>query len=232
MSILKDFFPDSWGALQDEFSKPYMVQLTAFLQQEWRAKNIFPPKKDIFSAYKLTPYEQVNVLILGQDPYHGLGQAHGLSFSVRPGIRIPPSLRNMFKELQSDMGIEMPEHGNLVYWASQGVMMLNTILTVREKSPASHQNKGWEKFTDATIQALSDRHRSVVFVLWGGKAKKKAKLIDATKHLIITGVHPSPLSAYNGFFGSKPYSTINKHLVKWGKQPIDWQLPRDQLTLF
>lgn len=232
MSFLQNMFPDTWSILQTEFSQPYMSQLEGFLQQEWNNHTIFPPQQDIFSAYALVPYQQVRVLILGQDPYHGPGQAHGLSFSVKPGVPVPPSLRNMFTELHSDMGISPSAQGHLIHWALQGVMMLNSILTVREKSPASHQKKGWEHFTDETIRVLNQREKPLVFVLWGGKAKKKAKLIDTEKHHVITGVHPSPLSAYNGFFGSRPFSQINEKLVEWGYLPIDWEIPQEQLALF
>ncbi|MDN6691947.1 MAG: uracil-DNA glycosylase, partial [Enterococcus sp.] len=179
----------------------------------------------IFEALELTPYDQVKVVILGQDPYHGADQAHGLSFSVQPGVKIPPSLRNIYQELQSDLGIPPVQHGNLVRWAEQGVLMLNTVLTVREGQAYSHRGKGWEQLTDAIIERLNEREKPIVFILWGKPAQEKIKMIDTTKHAIVKSVHPSPLSAHRGFFGSKPFSKANQFLEGWGEQPIDWQLP-------
>ncbi|MCA9657067.1 MAG: uracil-DNA glycosylase [Myxococcales bacterium] len=217
--------PESWrDAVGDELEKPYFAALEAFLAEERAHDKVFPPEDEVFTALKLTPFDDVKVVILGQDPYHDDGQAHGLSFSVKPGIKTPPSLVNMYKELESDLGFPRPNHGNLTRWAEQGVLMLNAVLTVRAHKPNSHKSKGWEKFTTAVIKALSHREKPMIFVLWGGFAKKKAKLID-DHHVILIGTHPSPLSARNGFFGSKPYSTINRHLEELGQAPIDWRLP-------
>ena len=217
--------PQSWrNAVGDELSKPYFKELDAFLAEERASGQVFPPEEEVFTALELTPFDAVKVVILGQDPYHDDGQAHGLSFSVKPGIKTPPSLVNMYKELESDLGLPRPSHGNLVRWAEQGVLMINAVLTVRAHEPNSHKSKGWEKFTTAVIKALSRREAPMVFVLWGGFAKKKAKLV-ADHHVVILGTHPSPLSARNGFFGSKPFSTINGHLQELGLEPIDWRLP-------
>lgn len=217
--------PESWQAVVgDELRKPYFRTLESFLAGERAAHQIFPPEDEVFTALELTPFDAVKVVILGQDPYHDDGQAHGLSFSVKPGIKVPPSLVNMYKELEADLGITPPRHGFLVRWAEQGVLMLNAVLTVRAHTPNSHKAKGWEKFTDAVISALSRRAEPMVFVLWGGYAQKKKKLI-AGHHVIHEGAHPSPLSARNGFFGSKPFSTINHHLERLGLTPIDWRLP-------
>jgi uracil-DNA glycosylase len=217
--------PQSWrSAVGDELSKPYFKELDAFLAEERASGQVFPPEDEVFTALELTPFDAVKVVILGQDPYHDDGQAHGLSFSVKPGIKTPPSLVNMYKELESDLGLPRPSHGNLVRWAEQGVLMINAVLTVRAHKPNSHKSKGWEKFTTAVIKALSQREAPMIFVLWGGYAKKKAKLV-ADHHVVILGTHPSPLSARNGFFGSKPFSTINGHLQELGLEPIDWRLP-------
>ena len=217
--------PQSWrNAVGDELSKPYFKELDAFLAEERASGQVFPPEEEVFTALELTPFDAVKVVILGQDPYHDDGQAHGLSFSVKPGIKTPPSLVNMYKELESDLGLPRPSHGNLVRWAEQGVLMINAVLTVRAHEPNSHKSKGWEKFTTAVIKALSRREAPMVFVLWGGFAKKKAKLV-ADHHVVILGTHPSPLSARNGFFGSKPFSTINGRLQELGLEPIDWRLP-------
>jgi uracil-DNA glycosylase len=222
---LTSHVPPGWRTiLKHEFEQPYWPKLAEFVAQERQAETIYPPEDDVFNALVLTPYEQVKVFLLGQDPYHGPGQAHGLCFSVRPGVPPPPSLVNMFKELQSDLGIRPPGHGYLVDWAKQGMLMLNAVLTVRESQPNSHKGRGWERFTDAVIGAVSAKPDPVVFVLWGAYAQKKAALIDAARHTIIQSAHPSPLSARNGFFGSKPYSTINAALEASGKQPIDWRL--------
>jgi len=223
---LRDLLPESWRPiLAEEFEKPYMVDLQNFLDAEYANQTVYPPIKEVFTAFSLTSYQGVRVLVFGQDPYHGPGEAHGLSFSVKPGIRVPPSLRNMYKELGTDLGHSKPNNGYLVPWAEQGVMMLNAVLTVRHKSPNSHQKHGWEKFTDAVIKKISARPEPLVFILWGGKAKKKLKLVDATRHHVITGAHPSPLSARYGFFGSKPYSKVNEKLAEWGKPEINWQIP-------
>ena len=218
--------PGPWQALVgDELQKPYFRALQAFVAGERAAHQVFPPEDEVFTAFELCPPDQVKVLLLGQDPYHDDGQAHGLCFSVKPGVKPPPSLVNMYKELKDDVGCAPPRHGSLVRWAEQGVLMLNAVLTVRAHEPNSHKDKGWEKFTDAVIKAVSGGPRRVVFVLWGGYAKKKAKLIDGGRHVIVEGAHPSPLSARSGFFGSRPFSTINGHLEALGHEPIDWCLP-------
>lgn len=216
---------DTWVTkLSAELDKPYMLKLLDFIERERAEHQVFPERNEVFSAFSLTPFENVKVLILGQDPYHDDGQAHGLSFSVKPGIKIPPSLRNIYKELKSDVGIDAPAHGYLGKWAEQGVMMLNAVLTVRAHKPNSHKNQGWEQFTDAVIRTLSAERDHVVFVLWGKYAQKKAKLIDKRKHTVLKGIHPSPLSARNGFFGSKPFSSINRALRKANQSQIDWRL--------
>lgn len=218
--------PASWQTvLADELKKPYFQQLQQFVDEERRNHTVFPPENDVFNALKLTPYEQVNVMILGQDPYHDDNQAHGLAFSVRPGIKPPPSLVNIYKELRSDVGFHIPNNGYLVPWTQQGVLLLNAVLTVRAHQPASHKAKGWETFTDAILRKVSEKDSPVVFVLWGAYAQKKLSLIDTTRHTVVQSVHPSPLSARNGFFGSKPFSQINSALQAAGKPPIDWQLP-------
>ena len=223
---MKPWSQYSWQRLlADEFEKEYFQDLFKFIDQEYEAGNVFPPKELIFSAFEHTPYEQVKVVILGQDPYHGAGQSHGLAFSVQIGVKIPPSLRNMYKELANDLAIESASHGNLTSWADQGVLLLNTVLTVREGEANSHQKKGWERFTDRVIEVLNEREDPIVFVLWGKPAQQKATMIDTTKHIIIQSFHPSPLSASRGFFGSKPFSKVNEALISLGKQPIDWQIP-------
>lgn len=216
----------SWKAvLEQEFSKPYMNELRAFLKHEQTHYQVFPPNKLIFNAFEHTPFDQVKVVILGQDPYHNIGQAHGLSFSVQPDVAIPPSLRNMYIELSTDIdGFKAPHHGTLTKWADQGVLLLNAVLTVRAHTAASHQKRGWEIFTDTVIKELSQKRENIVFILWGNYAKQKTKLIDSFKHLIITSAHPSPLSAHNGFFGSKPFSKTNQYLIDHNKTPIDWSL--------
>lgn len=216
----------SWKEiLEPEFSKPYMNELRSFLKTEQTQYQVFPPNKFIFNAFEHTPFHEVKAVILGQDPYHNIGQAHGLSFSVQPGVAIPPSLRNMYIELSTDIpGFRIPTHGTLTKWADQGVLLLNAVLTVRAHMAASHQRKGWETFTDTVIKELALRREGIVFILWGNYAKQKAKLIDSSKHLIITSAHPSPLSAHNGFFGSKPFSKTNNYLMEQGKTPIDWQI--------
>lgn len=216
----------SWKeALQQEFGKEYFAQLVNFLKQEKAAGNIiYPPGPRIFDAFQLTPLDEVKVVILGQDPYHGPGQAMGLCFSVPDGITLPPSLINIFKELERDLGIKAPVCGDLTKWARQGVFLLNAILTVRKASAASHQNRGWEQFTDAVIRTISDAKENVVFILWGNYAGSKQKLIDTSKHFIVKSPHPSPLSAHSGFFGSRPFSKTNEYLQSKGMKPIDWSL--------
>jgi uracil-DNA glycosylase len=215
----------SWkAALALEFEKPYFKALLAFVKQE-RAKGVvYPPSGSVFTAFNVTPLNAVHVLILGQDPYHRPNQAHGLSFSVLPGTLAPPSLQNIYKELQDDLGIPIPTHGYLIKWAQQGIFLLNSVLTVRAHEPGSHQGQGWEKFTDFVIQLLSDRSQPMVFVLWGKYARDKVSLIDTQKHVIIESAHPSPMSAHNGFFGSKPFSKVNAALEKFGSKPIDWKI--------
>ena len=208
--------------LTKEMQKDYFVQLEAFLEEEYNNKTIYPPKENIFRALELTPLDEVKVLILGQDPYHEKGQANGLSFSVNRGIKIPPSLVNIYEELNNDIGMNIPNHGDLSSWASQGVLLLNNVLTVREGKADSHKNKGWEEFTLNIIKALNESETPVVFILWGSKAAKKKEFITNPNHQIITGVHPSPLSAYRGFFGSKPFSQTNNFLVKNNMNPINW----------
>ncbi len=221
--------PDSWQAvLGDETEQLYFKRLQEFVEAERAAHQVFPPADDVFAALRLTPYERVRVLILGQDPYHDDNQAHGLAFSVRPGIKPPPSLVNMFKELHDDVGARIPDNGYLVPWAAQGVLLLNAVLTVRAHEPNSHKGWGWETFTDAVICAVNIKDSPVVFVLWGGYAQKKLALIDAARHTVIQSAHPSPLSARNGFFGSRPFSAINAALTARGALPIDWQIPNGQ----
>jgi uracil-DNA glycosylase len=217
---------DSWKQrLNNEFSKPYFNNIVQFLKQAKTAgKTIYPAGKNIFNAFALTPFNNVKVVILGQDPYHNPGQAHGLSFSVPIGISAPPSLVNIFKEQQEDLGITIGNHGCLEKWASQGVLMLNAALTVEANSPMSHSKIGWHEFTDAVIKTISDEKESVVFMLWGSFAKSKLELIDKNKHLVLTAAHPSPLSAYNGFFGCKHFSKANTWLQNKGIKPIDWAL--------
>ncbi len=218
--------PDSWLRLVgDELHKPYFAKLEQFVDAERKAYTVFPPEQDVFNALKYTPYERVNVLLLGQDPYHDDNQAHGLCFSVRPGVKPPPSLTNMFKELRDDVGFRIPNNGYLVPWAEQGMLMLNAVLTVRAHTPNSHKNHGWETFTDAIIKQVNEKDSPVVFVLWGGYAQKKMALIDTTRHTVVQSAHPSPLSARSGFFGSRPFSRINQALKEAGKPEIDWQLP-------
>ncbi len=220
----KDLPADWQTQLANEFEKPYFQKLEQFVDAERQRHSVFPPEPDVFSALRLTPYEEIKVLLLGQDPYHDDNQAHGLCFSVRPGIKPPPSLVNMYKELHSDVGFRIPNNGYLVPWAEQGILMLNAVLTVQAHAANSHKNKGWETFTDAIISLVNRREKPVVFVLWGGYAQKKIGLIDQSRHPVIQSVHPSPLSARNGFFGSKPFSAINAALQANGQSPINWQL--------
>ncbi len=217
--------PVSWhSVLAEEFDKPYFRQLEDFLAEERQTQTIYPPETDVFSAFELTPYDEVRVLLLGQDPYHDRNQAHGLCFSVKPGIKPPRSLMNIYKELKDDIDLDIPESGYLVNWAKQGILMLNAVLTVRSHEANSHKNRGWETFTDAVISKVNHKSHPVIFVLWGGYAQKKLKLIDTTKHIVIQSAHPSPLSARNGFFGSKPFSAINSVLFKHNQPEIDWKI--------
>ncbi|NLV54193.1 MAG: uracil-DNA glycosylase [Acidimicrobiales bacterium] len=211
--------------LREQLHRPYFADLRRFVDDERRHHRVYPPADEVFAALHLTPYAAVKVLILGQDPYHGPGQAHGLCFSVRPGVTIPPSLANIHAELRDDLGIEPPGHGCLEAWARQGVLLLNATLTVRAHQAASHQGKGWETFTDAVIEAVAAKPERVVFILWGASARRKRGLIDAARHTIIESPHPSPLSAHRGFFGSRPFSRANEALVAAGREPVDWSLP-------
>lgn len=220
------FFKNSWdNQLEEEMAKPYFIDMLNFLDGEYSTKNIYPPRNKIFNALKTTPFGNVKVVILGQDPYHGYGQAHGLCFSVNKGVALPPSLKNIYKEMESDLGIVQPDHGFLQSWANQGVLMLNTVLTVEESKPNSHAKIGWQTYTDKIIKIVNSQEQPIVFLLWGRNAINKAKFIDQNKHLVLTSVHPSPLSAYGGFFGCKHFSKCNEFLVKNGIEPINWQLP-------
>ena len=216
----------SWQAvIGDELKKPYMQLLRDFLKQEKAmGKTIFPPSPLIFNAFNHTPFDKVRVIIIGQDPYHGMGQAHGLSFSVPNGVALPPSLLNIFKEIESDLGIKMSKNGDLTAWANQGVLLLNATLTVEMANAGSHQNRGWEAFTDAAIAALNQHREGLVFVLWGSYAQRKGAMIDSKKHLVLQSPHPSPLSAHRGFFGNHQFSTINNYLKQHGQVPINWQI--------
>jgi uracil-DNA glycosylase len=214
---------ESWKQqLQDEFDKPYFKQLTDFVRSEYASQTVYPPAKLIFNAFNQCPFDRVKVVILGQDPYHGPGQAHGLCFSVNNGVEFPPSLRNIFKEIHDDTGAPVPASGNLERWAKQGVLLLNATLTVRAHIAGSHQKKGWEQFTDSVIHLVADRLENVVFILWGNYAISKGEFIDPGKHLILKSVHPSPLSASRGFFGNKQFSATNKYLLEHGKEQIIW----------
>ena len=223
MGSMKDRLPADWKkVLKDVLDSPGFAELEAFVARERREHTVYPSEEDLFSAFRLTPYEDVKVLLLGQDPYHGPGQAHGLAFSVKPGVPLPPSLVNIFKELESDLGLPRPTSGSLVPWAEQGVLLLNAVLTVRQGEPNSHEGQGWEQFTDSVIRAVSAKPEPVVFLLWGNYARKKRKLIDAQRHEVIESPHPSPLSASGGFFGSRQFSRINDALMLRGQPPIDW----------
>lgn len=217
---------ESWKeVLKNEFSQPYFQALKSFLKNEKEeGMTIYPPGKYIFNAFDSTPFDQVKVVILGQDPYHGPGQAHGLSFSVPTGITQPPSLKNIFKELQEDVGFSMPSHGFLQSWADQGVLLLNSLLTVRARKAGSHKGKGWETFTDAAISAINKHREGIIFFLWGNYAKQKGQYINQEKHYVLTASHPSPFSAHNGFFGCKHFSRANELLIQQGKEPINWQI--------
>ncbi len=224
MKVMVNFY-NKWDELiSGEFEKDYYLKLREFLIEEYKTKTIYPDKHDIFNALKFTSYDDVKVVIIGQDPYHGPNQAHGLSFSVQPKVQIPPSLLNMYKELKADLGCFIPNNGYLVPWAEQGVLLLNAVLTVREGQANSHRNKGWEKFTDKVIQLLNEREEPIIFLLWGNNAKEKGELITNKHHFILTTVHPSPLSASRGFFGCRHFSKTNEILRDLGKEPIDWQI--------
>ncbi|MBR1739517.1 MAG: uracil-DNA glycosylase [Ruminococcus sp.] len=219
---------NSWdGLLAEEFRKDYYLSLREFLKREYARNTVYPDMYDIFNALRYTPYEQVKAVIIGQDPYHGPGQAHGLCFSVRKGVQMPPSLINIFKELNADLGIPMPASGELTGWAKQGVLLLNTVLTVRAGAANSHRGKGWEQLTDAVIMKLDQRQEPIAFILWGANARQKAQLITNPAHAIFTAAHPSPLSAYNGFFGCRHFSGVNGFLAKNGIEPIDWSKTED-----
>jgi len=220
MMIENDWLP----ALGEEFRKPYYKTLYEFVKKEYNTKQVFPPADDIFNAFHLTPLSKVKVVIIGQDPYHEPGQAHGLCFSVKPGVAAPPSLVNIYKELADDLGCYTPNNGYLEKWAKQGVLMLNTVLTVQAHSANSHRGRGWEEFTDAAIRALNTQDRPIVFILWGKPAQSKKSMLNNPNHLILEAPHPSPLSAYRGFFGSKPFSKTNRFLIGNGEAPIDWQI--------
>ncbi len=219
-AISNDWLP----VVEEETKKDYYKSLYLFVKEEYHKRLVFPPADDIFNALHLTPLKEVKVVIIGQDPYHNVGQAHGLSFSVKPEVDIPPSLVNIYKELHEDLGCSIPNHGYLEKWAKQGVLLLNTVLTVRAHEPASHKGKGWEQFTDALIEAVNREDRPIVFILWGAPARAKKKMLNNPKHLILEAPHPSPLSAYRGFFGSKPFSKCNAFLSAHGQTPIDWQI--------
>lgn len=222
---LRDLIPSDWQTVLSEvLDSPKFAALEKFLSEQYENHTVYPPREDLFTALRLTPYENVRVLILGQDPYHGAGQAHGLSFSVKKGITPPPSLKNIYKELKEDVDFKVPKHGNLTHWAEQGVLLLNAVLTVREAEPNSHANQGWEEFTDAIIQAVNRKSERVVFILWGSYARKKKKLIDGPQHVVLESGHPSPLSVKH-FLGSRPFSRTNAVLAEQNLPTIDWQLP-------
>ncbi|MEU8774767.1 uracil-DNA glycosylase [Streptomyces sp. NPDC048606] len=217
--------PESWlPAVGGELEQPYFRELLEFVEKERANGPVYPPREQVFAALEATPFDKVKVLVLGQDPYHGAGQGHGLCFSVQPGVKTPPSLRNIYKEMKEELDLPVPDNGYLMPWARQGVLLLNAVLTVREAEANSHKGKGWEKFTDAVIRAVSERPDPVVFVLWGAYAQKKIPLIDAERHVIVKGAHPSPLSAKK-FFGSRPFTQINEAVAAQGHEPIDWRIP-------
>jgi len=221
--VLTDWNP----LLRQEFAEQYWAELQGFVQQERKLGAVYPPEEDVYAALHLTAYADVKVLILGQDPYHGEGQAHGLCFSVRRGVAVPPSLQNIYKEMQSDIGLAPPSHGNLESWAGQGVLLLNAVLTVRASQAGSHRNRGWETFTDQVIRMVNNKKERVVFILWGAFAQKKKPLIDSNRHYVIEAPHPSPLSAHRGFFGSRPFSRANAALLEAGRSGVDWGLPHN-----
>ncbi|SET32655.1 uracil-DNA glycosylase [Salinibacillus kushneri] len=223
---MKQILTNDWKEyLNEEFNKDYYQQLREFLKKEYRTGQVYPDMYDIFNTFHYTPYQQTKVVILGQDPYHGPDQAHGFSFSVKPTVQIPPSLMNIYKELHQDLGCTIPDHGYLIHWAKQGVLLLNTVLTVRAHQANSHRGKGWERFTDKVINVLNDRKQPMVFILWGRNAQEKSKNLNQEKHLILKSPHPSPLSAHRGFFGSKPFSKTNQFLESIGETPIKWEIP-------
>ncbi|WP_017815779.1 uracil-DNA glycosylase [Paenibacillus shenyangensis] len=220
-------FGNDWDdILEEEMKQPYFQELMNWLDTEYEEHTIYPPRDLLFQAFRLTPYAEVKAVILGQDPYHGAGQAEGLSFSVQPGVKVPPSLRNIYIELKEDVGVEAPNHGSLVSWGQHGVLLLNTALTVRAGQPASHRGKGWERFTDAVIRLLNERKEPMVFLLWGNHAAEKQVIINTDHHLIIRSAHPSPFAARKGFFGSRPFSQTNQFLEKHQLEPIDWTIPQ------
>lgn len=224
--MIMNTLANDWAQkLQSELEAPYMQELFAILAEKYKTATVYPEAENIYNALHHTSYEQTKVVILGQDPYHGPKQAHGLSFSVQPGLKVPPSLKNIYKELESDVGATVPDHGSLLSWAKQGVLLLNTVLTVEDGNPNSHQGIGWEQFTDQIIAALNDREKPVVFILWGKNAEAKAKHINGDKHHLIISPHPSPFAARKGFFGSKPFSRTNRFLESIGSEPIDWSIP-------
>ena len=213
-----------YDVLEEEFSKDYYINLMKFVEEEYRTNTVFPPREELFNAFKYTPLSKVKCVIFGQDPYHNDGQAHGLAFSVNENIDIPPSLVNIYKEIQEDLGIEIPNHGSLVKWAKEGVLLLNTVLSVRAHEPNSHKNRGWEKFSDKIVEILNKQDRPIVYMLWGKPAQTKMKKLNNSKHLVLTAPHPSPLSAYRGFFGCKHFSKANEFLEKNKITPIDWRI--------
>lgn len=222
---MNGMLPDSWQkVLGEELEKPYFKELTEFVEAERARGPVYPPRDEVFAALEATGYDAVKVLVLGQDPYHGAGQGHGLCFSVRPGVRIPPSLRNIYREMHDELGCPVPDNGYLMPWAEQGVLLLNAVLTVRAGEANSHKNKGWETFTDAVIRVVADRPDPAVFVLWGAYARKKLRLIDTARHAVVQGAHPSPLSAKK-FFGSRPFTQINEAVAAQGHTPVDWRIP-------
>ncbi|WP_323376968.1 uracil-DNA glycosylase [Streptomyces smaragdinus] len=222
---MTDTLPESWaGVLGEELQQPYFKELTEFVEEERAKGPVYPPRGEVFAALEATPFDRVKVLVLGQDPYHGEGQGHGLCFSVRPGVRIPPSLRNIYKELHAETGLPIPDNGYLMPWAQQGVLLLNAVLTVRSGEANSHKDRGWERFTDAVIKAVAERPDPAVFVLWGAYAKKKKRLIDTERHVVVEGAHPSPLSAKK-FFGSKPFTQIDEAVAAQGHEAVDWRIP-------
>ncbi|HWL12131.1 MAG TPA: uracil-DNA glycosylase [Ureibacillus sp.] len=227
---MKKRFDNDWEEiLAPEFQKPYYIKLKQFVAEQYSLSTVYPPKDEVMNAFYTLPYKEVKVVILGQDPYHGPGQAHGMSFSVEKGVPLPPSLRNIFKELEADVGCQVAKNGYLMKWAKQGVFLLNTVLTVRQGEANSHKGQGWEQFTDTVIEKLAEREEPIVFVLWGKPAQTKQAIIEKNgkHHFILQAPHPSPLSAHRGFFGSKPFSKINNKLVEWGKAPIDWCLEEE-----
>ncbi len=224
IDINSKLHPSWFIKLKQEFNKPYFKKLLIFLNEQIRTEKVYPEIENLFQAFNETAFENVKVVILGQDPYHGFRQAHGLSFSVRQGIKIPPSLRNIFIELKSDLNVDLPESGHLLKWSKEGVLLLNSVLTVKKNTPGSHQKKGWEKLTDEAIKSLSKEREHIVFILWGRYAQEKESLIDAKKHFIIKSPHPSPFSAHKGFFGSKPFSQSNDFLQSFGISPVNWSL--------